>query len=132
MLDRPTLYSRRKGNGAAVYRVGAGEHARMDLLQIAILKQNGEVKAAGKQEPSADELTAIAVWYQARESGQETRDAARVDQLIGDLNAVAQWVQANADDAQIATSAQPILMAMHDLRDTLPRRMAGRGGSDNK
>lgn len=126
MFDRPTLYFRRKDNGAAVYRIATGEHARLDLQQIAVLKQNGEVKPSGKQTPTGAELSEIAEWHDARKSEQKTRDAARVDRLIGDMNAVAQWVQANANDKQIAQSAQPILMAMHDLRTTLVRRMAGR------
>lgn len=126
MFDRPTLYFRRKDNGAAVYRIATGEHARLDLQQIAVLKQNGEVKPSGKQTPTEAELSEIAEWHDARKSEQKTRDAARVDRLIGDMNAVAQWVQANANDKQIAQSAQPILMAMHDLRTTLVRRMAGR------
>ncbi len=127
MFDRPTLYFRRKDNGAAVYRIASGEHARLDMMQIAVLKQNGEVKPSGKQTPTEGELTEIAAWYDARKAGQKTRDAALVDQLVGDMNAVAQWVQANASDEQIAQNAQPILMAMHDLRTTLVRRMAGRG-----
>ena len=126
MFDRPTLYFRRKGNGAAVYRISDGEHARLDMLQVAVLKRNGEVKASGKQEPTEVELGEIAAWYEVRNSEQTTRDAAQVDQLVGELNAVAQWVQADASDQQVAQSAQPILMAIHDLRTTLVRRMAGR------
>ena len=125
MFDRPTLYFRRKENGAAVYRIATGEHARLDMLQIAVLKQNGEVKPSGKQEPTESELTEIDTWHDARNSEQQNRDTARVDQLIGDINAVAQWVQANANDKQIEESSQPILMAMHDLRSTLVRRLSG-------
>jgi len=124
MFDRPTLYFRRKGNGAAVYRVATGDHARLDMLQIASLKQNGEVKPSGKQEPTEAELTEITTWHAAREVHQKTRDSARVDRLVGDMNTVAQWVQANADDEQVTHNAQPILMAMHDLRATLVRRLS--------
>lgn len=126
MFDRPTLYFRLKENGAAVYRIGTGEQARLDFQQIAVLKHSGEVKPVGKQQPTEDELREIGQWHEARTSGQSGRDAARVDQLIGNMNAVAQWIQADADDAQISQSAEPILMAMHDLRTTLVRRMSGR------
>ena len=126
MFDRPNLYFRRKDNGAAVYRISTGDHARLDMQQIAVLKQNGEVKPQGKQQPTASELTEISAWNEARKAGQETRDAAQIDQLITDLNAAAQWVQANATDKQISQNAEPILMAMHDLRATLVRRMAGK------
>ncbi len=127
MLERPTLYFRRKDNGAAVYRIGEGSHARLDLVQIAVLKQNGEVKPQGKLLPSESELAEIEAWHQERKSEQKTRDATRVDQFIGEMNSMAQWIQANANDKQISQSAQPLLMAMHDLRTTLVRRMSGRG-----
>lgn len=127
MFDRPSLYFRRKDKGAAVYRITSGDHARLDLQQIAILKQNGEVKPTGKQEPTEAEFTEIASWNADRKSEQKIRDTARVDQLISDINAVAQWVQANANDKQVSTSAQPLLMAMHDLRSTLVRRMSEQG-----
>lgn len=126
MLERPNLYFRRKENGTVVYRVEGGEHARMDFQQIAILKQNGEVKPTGKQQPTECELVEISEWNEARNNGQKARDAERIDRLVGDMNAVAQWIQSNADDKQISETAQPILMAMHDLRSTLVRRMAGR------
>lgn len=126
MLERPILYFRRKDNGTVIYRVETGEHSRLDFQQIAILKQNGEVKPLGKQQPTDDELVEIGEWHATRKAGQKARDAERVDRLVGDMNAVAQWVQANANDKQIAENAQPILMAIHDLRTTLARRMAGR------
>ena len=126
MFDRPNLYFRRKDNGAAVYRIATGDHSRLDMQQIAVLKQSGEVKPQGKQQPTESELLEIAAWHDARKAGQETRDAAQIDQLITDINAAAQWVQANATDKQISQNAEPILMAMHDLRATLVRRMAGK------
>ena len=129
MFDRPTLYFRRKDNGAAVYRIASGDHSRLDMQQIAVLKQNGDVKPQGKQQPTEAELIEITTWYDARKANQKTRDAARIDQLITDMNATAQWIQANATDKQIAQSAEPILMAMHDLRATLVRRMAGKNSN---
>lgn len=124
MLDRPTLYFRRKGDGATVYRIATGEHARLDLHKIAVLKQNGEVKPSGKPPPTKAELIEITTWRDTRQADQKTRDAARIDLLVGDMNAIAQWVQADADDKQIAKNAQPILLAMHDLRTTLVRRLS--------
>ncbi|MGE4610570.1 MAG: hypothetical protein AAED33_04080 [Paracoccaceae bacterium] len=60
MLNRPNLYFRRKGNGAAVFRTAQGDHARLDMQQIAVLKPNGDVKPFGKQTPNEAELTEIA------------------------------------------------------------------------
>lgn len=126
MFQRPTLYFRRRANGAAVYRVSEGANARLDLQQIAVLRPNGEVKNQGKHEPTDAELDEIATWHAERDEGAKAREALRVDALIGDLNIVAQWVQADADDTQIKAAAQPLLMAMHDLRATLVRRLGGR------
>lgn len=126
MIKRPTLYFRRKDNGATVYRITSGDHSRLDMQQIAVLKQNGEVKSQGKQQPTETELAEITAWHEVSKAEQKARDAARIDQLIIDMNATAQWIQANATDKQISQTAEPILMAMHDLRSTLVRRMAGR------
>lgn len=126
MLNRPNLYFRRKDNGAAVYRVGADDGSRLDLTQIAILKQNGDIKPQGKHQPTEDETQEIAAWHAAFKSAKSTREAARVDNLISDMNGVTQWIQANATDKQIDQSAQSILMAIHDLRTTLVRRLGGR------
>ncbi len=124
MFDHPTLYFRRKGNGATVYRIATGKHSRLDMQKIAILKQNGVVKPSGKPPPTKAELIEITTWHDTRQADQETRDAARVDQLVGDINAVTQWLQVDANDKQITQNAQPILMAIHDLRTTLVRRLS--------
>ncbi len=126
MLERPTLYFRRRTNGAAVYRVSEGQNSRLDMQQIAVVRPNGEVKNQGKHEPTPVELDEIATWHAIREEDAKIRDAVRVDALVGDLNIVAQWVQADADDDQIKSAAQPLLMAIHDLRATLVRRLGGR------
>jgi len=126
MFDRPNLYFRRKDNGAAVFRITDNEHSRMNLQQIAMLKRNGEVKPLNNQEVTKDELTEITAWHEAREAGQTARDTARIDTLIGDMNAAAQWLQSGADGAQVNTTAEPLLMAIHDLRTTLVKRMGGK------
>lgn len=123
MLELPNLYFRRKGAGAVVYRTDTGQQSRLDMQQIAILKPNGEVKPHGKHMPTATELDEITNWHAARVSGQSQRDAANLDNLVTDMNATAQWVQSDATDGQIQDVTEPLLMAIHDLRSTLVRRM---------
>lgn len=126
MSDRPNLYFRRKDNGAAVFRITEGNNRRMDLQQIAMLKHNSEVKLLNNQEITETEMAEISAWHEAREAGQNTRDTARIDTLIGDINAAAQWLQSSASDAQVSAESEPLLMAIHDLRTTLVKRMGGK------
>lgn len=127
MFDRPTLYFRRKDNGAAVFRVTETQHSRLELQQIAMLKQNGEIKSQNKQEVTDAERTEIEAWHETRQAGQAAQDFARIDTLIGEMNAAAQWLQSNANDEQVTATAEPLLMAMHDLRTTLVKAMSGTG-----
>ena len=126
MFDRPNLYFRRKDNGTAVFRITDSEHSRMNLHQIAMLKRNGEVKPLNNQEVTEVEITEITAWHEAREAGQQARDTARIDTLIGEINATAQWLQSSANGAQINAAAEPLLMAIHDLRTTLVKSMGGK------
>jgi hypothetical protein len=124
MLDKPKLYFRRKDNGAGVYRVDAQNSNRMDLQHIAVVKQNGDIKVQNKQELSQDELAEINAWFTARKAEQGARDSARLDMLVGEMNHAAQWLQSDATGDEIMQTAQPLLMAMHDLRTTLVKQMA--------
>ncbi len=124
MLDKPNLYFRRKDNGAGVYRVDAQNTNRIDLQHIAVVKQNGDIKAQNKQELSQDEVTEINAWFTARKAAQGTRNSARIDMLIAEMNHAAQWLQSDASGAEITQAAQPLLMAMHDLRTTLVKQIA--------
>ncbi|MEE9455134.1 MAG: hypothetical protein V3V13_12260 [Paracoccaceae bacterium] len=124
MLDKPKLYFRRKDNGAGVYRVDAQNSNRMDLQHIAVVKQNGDIKVQNKQELSQDEVAEINAWFTARETTQSARDSARLDMLVGEMNRAAQWLQSDASGDEIMQVAQPLLMAMHDLRTTLVKQMA--------
>lgn len=130
MFGQPSLYFRRKGNGAAVYRLLSGQNARLDMQQIAVLKPSGEVKSQGKNKPTEAELAQIIAYHTEREAGRAARDGARVDALIGDMNATAQWLQADANDTQVNETAKTLLMAIHDLRTTLVKRMAGKSKGD--
>lgn len=126
MNPLPTLYFRRKGAGAGVYRIDHSQNTRLNLQQIAVLKPNGEIKTHGKHTVTLAENTEITNWYKARALDAHTRDNMRIDTLVSDINAAAQWLQADASDAHVSKNAETILMAMHDLRSTLVRRMTNR------
>lgn len=124
MLDLPSLYFRRKDKGAAVFRTAQDTGARLNMQRIAVLKPNGDVKPFGKQTLTAAALTKIAAWHTDQSSIQTARDTARIDNLITEMNAAAQWLQSSASNKQVADNAPTILMAMHDLRTTLVRKMS--------
>lgn len=126
MFDRPTLYFRRKENGAAVFRISETQHSRLDLQQIAMLKPNGDIKVHNKQEVTDTERAEINAWDRNRKQGRATLETAKIDILIGQLNATAQWLQTDAEPADVRDIAEPLLMAMHDLRSSLVRSMAGK------
>lgn len=129
MLDKPGLYFRRRDKGASVFgasvfRIESGPHGRMDMVQIATLKPNGEVKTANKQTVDDLEMTQILDWFAARQSTQVARDTARIDGLIGDMNRATQWLQSDATREQVVEHSQDLLISLHDLRTTLVKRLS--------
>ncbi len=128
MFDTTTLYFRRRDNGAAIYRLVDTNTKRLDLQQIGVIKPDGEIKAQGKHEITDAETAEIMAWHHHREDQKRDLEAARVDRLIDELNAVTQWIQADADDDQIREAAEPLFLAMHDMRATLVRRLGNSRG----
>ena len=128
MFERPSLYFRRRENGAAVYRILDEKSQRLDMQQVAVVKLDGEIKQHGNHELTAEETGEIIAWHAMRLEAQPTREAELVDRLVGDLNAMAQWTQANATDDQVREAAEPLMLAMHDLRATIVRRLGSNKG----
>ncbi len=126
--DKPTLYFRRKGKGAVVYRVEETANSRLDLQPVAMLKPDGEIKPQGRHELTADELAKITAWKEMREEMRD-QETSEIDSYITKINNMAQWVQSKADDDEVKSQAQDLLMAMHDLRSTIVRRLAGKAKS---
>lgn len=111
MLDKlPPLYFRRRRNGAAVFRVLETPYKRLELELIAVLKPGGEILPRGNG-PTAEERTQISA-----------QPLAGPD-ILDDLGQAAQWLQAEADDQTLRAHAQDILLAIHDLRSTLVKRL---------
>lgn len=128
MFENPSLYFRRRENGAAVYRILDNKNQRLDMQQVAVVKPDGEIKQHGNHELTTEETGEIIAWHTMRMEAQPSREAEQVDRLVGDLNAMAQWTQASATDAQVREGVEPLLLAMHDLRATLVRRLGSNKG----
>lgn len=126
MLNKPTLYFRHRRNGASVFRVTEDSSNRMEMLHIATIRPNGEIKAQSKYTPTTSELDQIETWHKDNQANLAAHNAAKVDALVRDMNLMAQWIQADSTDQEVSSHAEPLLMAIHDLRITLVRQMGRR------
>ncbi|MBF9030161.1 hypothetical protein HKCCE3408_07125 [Rhodobacterales bacterium HKCCE3408] len=131
MAELPDYYFRIRENGAAVFRVEAEtRHKRLEMTEIAAVNiRNGNVKAHGQHELSAEDEAAIARWMADRTAELAARDAATPEACIEALNLTAHWVQSKATDGDLDACTDRLLLAMHDLRSVLVRKKAGRSGA---
>ncbi len=128
MSDLPNLYFRVRENGAAVFRLdGENRDRRLELEQIAAVNINrGDFKALGDHILSEAERQVIADWLQTRLKLLAVREMDDVHRAIDQINLTSQWAQAKATDAQLEDVTEQLLLAMHDLRNTLVRKKADR------
>ena len=128
----PEYFFRIRENGAAVFRVDAeNRNRRLEMDQIAVLNiRNGEIKPHGERNLSEADKAAIETWMAARRDTLATRDLDEMRRTVEQLNLTAQWAQSKASDQELAALTDDLLMAMHDLRAVLVRKMADRLSDD--
>ena len=126
--DLPDYYFRVKENGAAVFRIDTEtRNRRIEMDQIATINiNNGQVKPNGERTLSERDETVIAEWMEERSALLARRDIDDIHRAVDYLNITTQWVQAKASPEQIDEIADPLLLAMHDLRTVLIRKKADR------
>ena len=126
MAPLPELYFRVRDNGAAVFRLDSeNRNRRLEMEQIAVANlRNDQIRPQGDRRLSASEEAAIRAWMDARRTELAARELDDVRRTVDRLNEVAQWAQARASDDEIEALAEPLLLAMHDLRGVLVRRKA--------
>ena len=131
MNDLPEYYFRIRENGAFVFRVDtANQLKRIEMDQIAVVNvKNGEIKPHGDRTLSDSDLTAIGDWLAARRDLLARRDIDDILRTVDHLNLTAHWVQSRATPSEINEIAHPLLMAMHDLRSVLVRKLAESDGA---
>ena len=125
-MKLPPLYFRIRDNGALVFRVDAeNRQGRLELEPLAMANvRNGEIRAQGGRDISAEEHAEIETWIEMRQAALADRDAKTAEQTVEALNAAAHWVQSRASDDEISAHAEALLLAMHDLRSQIVRRQA--------
>lgn len=124
----PELYFRVRENGAAVFRLDAeNRQRRLEMQEIAAVNiRNGNIRPHGTHELTAEELAHIRAWMEDRQTLLAVRDYDEILQTVDRLNMAAHWAQSRASDEQLAAVTDALLLAMHDLRSTLVRKMAER------
>ena len=128
MAELPEFYFRVRENGASVFRVDTeNRHRRIEMHEIAMVNiRNGNIKAHGAHELTADETTAITQWMEACRALLKRRDLDDIHRTIDHLNETAHWAQSRADDEDLEDFTDRLLLAMHDLRSVLVRKKAER------
>jgi hypothetical protein len=126
--DPPAHYFRIRDNGAAVFRVDSeNRQRRIELTEIAVVNvKNGNIRPHGDTELTPDDMAAIAEWLDQRQALLAARDIDDILRTVDHLNMTAHWAQARATDDQLDQVTNALLMAMHDLRTVLVRRMSDR------
>ena len=128
MSTIPNLYFRIRENGAAVFRLdGENRDRRLEFDQIAVINTNrGEYKVQGDHVLSQQEQQAIETWIAERMTLLKQRDVDDVTRIVDQLNLATHWAQTKAQDDQLESVTEDLLLAMHDLRTVLLRKKADR------
>ena len=126
--DLPDYYFRVRENGAAVFRVDSeNRQRRIEMDQIAVVNiRNGEIKPQGDRVLSDDDMARIQAWMEERKQVLAQREMDDIHRALDHLNLTTQWVQSKATEDQLDVVTDSLLMAMHDLRNTLVRKKADR------
>lgn len=119
------LFYRVSKQGADVFRIDLQNRLRrLDLQKIAdIHLTNKTISQIKGIDLSSEEQSDMQNWLKMRQDQLELRSQNDINRLIESLNHAANWVENQADDEQISQIGDPVLMAMHDLRATIIRKM---------
>ncbi|NNL17840.1 MAG: hypothetical protein HKP37_03770 [Boseongicola sp.] len=123
----PEYYVRLRENGAAVFHIDPeNRNRRIEMTQIAVINKQGDVKPHGDHILTEYDLAAIAKWQSERTDLDAKRQIDDILRTIDHLNLTASWVQQKATDKDLNAVTDPLLMAMHDLRQILVKKQAAR------
>ncbi|SDE45287.1 hypothetical protein [Limimaricola pyoseonensis] len=128
MTDLPGYYFRIRENGALMFRLGEeNRQRRVEMEQIAALNtRSGEIRGIGGRELSPEDRAAAEEWIAGRQALLAQREIDDIARLADQLNLGAQWALSRATPEQLDAVTEPLLMAMHDLRTVLVRKLAER------
>lgn len=119
------LFYRVSKDGADVFRIDLKNRLRrLDLEKIAEVNvaENTVTPMTGVA-LSDEETKDIEQWRSTRQGQLEMRSQNDINRLVEAMNHAANWVENDASHTQLASISDPVLMAMHDLRATIVRKM---------
>ncbi len=124
----PELYFRVRENGAQVFRVDTeNRHRRIEMEQIAVVNvRSGDIKVHGDREIGDSERAEIEAWIERRREVLKAREVEDILRTVDHLNLTTAWLQKKAGPEEIDAVADPLLMAMHDLRAVIVKKKADR------
>ena len=124
----PEYYFRVRENGAFVFRVDTeNRQRRIEMDQIAVVNiRNGEIKPHGDRTLSDRDMAEIRGWMEERSALLARRDIDDIHRTVDHLNLTAHWAQTKAGEDDLEAVTDALLLAMHDLRTVLVRKMADR------
>lgn len=123
----PEYYVRLRENGAAVFHIDPeNRNRRIEMSQIAVITKQGEIKPHGDHTLTEADLAAITKWQTKRAETDTARQIDDILRTVDHLNLTANWVQQKASDTDLDAVTDPLLMAMHDLRQILVKKQASR------
>lgn len=126
-MQKPdNIFFRVRENGALVFKVDTeNRQNRIEMDQIAIVNINsGNIKPQGDHELTPEETARIESWIQERQTILTDRYKDDVRRAIDLLGNTAHWMNSKASDDEIDELGNDLLMAMHDLRSVLVRKMS--------
>ena len=126
--DLPDYYFRIRENGALVFRVDTeNRQRRIEMDQIATINiRNGEVKPHGDRKLTPEDIEEIQGWIAQRSHQLAAREVDDILRAIDHMNLTTQWVQTRASADDLAAVTDQLLLAMHDLRNVLVRKLSER------
>ena len=124
----PRYYFRTRENGATVFRVDTeNPQRRIEMQEIAVVNiRNDKIRPHGTRDLTNEDNAAIAGWIKQRTRTLATRDLDDIFRTVDHLNLTAHWAQTRADDNDLESITDTLLLAMHDLRSVLVRRKSDR------
>jgi hypothetical protein len=124
----PSHFFRLRDHTVQVFRVDADTpHRRIEMEPMAVLNlRSGEVRPLGGRALTDTDRAAIEAWQAQRRGIEAAREFDGVLATVDRLNLTAHWAQAKATDEDLDRVTDGLLMAMHDLRSVLVRRMSER------
>lgn len=123
------LYFRKRKQGAFAFRLDVeNRQRRLEMIQIATITGKSEVRVHKRFPPTDLEMEQIEAWIAEQAEGKPQSEA---DHAIREINLIAQWVAKDAGDEDILDCSDPMLLAMHDLRQVIVRRLSQVGDKKN-